>query len=32
MSDSKDKGKAPERKDKPEDVDAADTSNGTLPA
>lgn len=31
MPDSHDKGKAPQRKDKPEDVDASDTSNGTLP-
>lgn len=31
MSDSQDKGKAPERKDKPEDADASDTSNGTPP-
>lgn len=31
MSDSQDKGKAPARKDKPEDVGAEDTGNGTLP-
>lgn len=32
MPDSHDKGKAPERKDKPDDVDASDTTNGTIPS